>query len=148
MEWVLPQITKDFSAVAKCLHCLTEKGRPFAWTTECQEAFKLLKSHLINFQIRAHPDFTVPLILDTDACNQAIGVVLSQDIGGKECVIANAIRTLTKCERIYCVTRKELLALVHFVKHFKHYSYDKGFLIRNDHASVRLLFSLKTQRVT
>ena len=102
---------KGFSAIAKCLHRLTEKGRQFAWTTECQEAFELLKSHLINSPILAHPDFTVPFILDTDATDQAIGAVLSQNIGDRECVIAYASRTLTKCERRYCVTRKELLAV-------------------------------------
>ena len=134
---------KGFSAIAKCLHRLTEKGRQFAWTTECQEAFELLKSHLINSPILAHPDFTVPFILDTDASDQAIGAVLSQNIGGRQCVIAYASRTLTKCERRYCVTRKELLAVVHFVKHFKHYLYGKEFLIRSDHGSLRWLFKFK-----
>ena len=69
--------------------------------------------------------------------------MLSQSIGGRECVIAYASRTLTKCERRYCVTRKELLAVVHFVKHFKHYLYGKEFLIRSDHGSLRWLFKFK-----
>jgi len=51
-------------------------------------------------------------VLDTDASNTGIGAVLSQTQGGEEKVIAYFSRSLTKAERRYCVTRKELLALV------------------------------------
>lgn len=60
-------------------------------------------------------------ILDTDASSFAIGPVGSQIQDGKERVIAYASRTLTKPERNYCVTRREMLAVVHFTKYFKHY---------------------------
>jgi hypothetical protein len=59
------------------------------------------------------------LILDTDASNISIGAVLSQKINDEERPIAYASRTLTKAERQYCVTRKELLAVVYFTKYFK-----------------------------
>jgi len=53
-----------------------------------------------------------PFILDTDACDVSIGGVLSQVQDGEERVIAYASRSLSKQERNYCVTRKELLAVV------------------------------------
>ena len=137
---------KNLSAIAKCVHTLTEKGKPFVLTNQCQEAFESLKYHLTNSPILMHPDFTLPFILDTDASDQAIGAVLSQNIDGSERVIAYASRTLTKCERKYCVTRKELLSVVHFVKHFKHYLYGKEFLVRSDHGSLRWLFRFKKSR--
>ena len=58
-------------------------------------------------------------------------------------MIAYASRTLTKSERRYFVTRKELLALVHFVKYFRHYLYGKTFTVRTDHGSLRWLMQLK-----
>jgi hypothetical protein len=100
----------------KYLHKLTEKGRKFEWTNECQSAFEELKNQLVSSPILAHPDFSKTFILDTDASNEAIGAVLSQEIDGKERPIAFASRTLTKPERRYCATRKELLAVVFFVK--------------------------------
>ncbi len=69
--------------------------------------------------------------------------MLSQNIDGQERVIAFASRTLTKSERRYCVTRKELLALVHFVKYFRHYLYGKKFKVRTDHGSLRWLMKFK-----
>lgn len=134
---------KDFSSIAKCLHTLTEKGADFKWTSDCQSAFDTLKLRLTNAPILGHPDFDHRFILDTDASNVSIGAVLSQNIDGTERVVAYASRTLTKCERRYCVTRKELLAFVHFVKHFQHYVCGKEFIVRTDHSSLKWLFQFK-----
>ena len=102
------------------MHKLTEKGQAFVWTKACDTAFETLKNKLVAAPILAHPDFSKAFVLDTDASDQAIGAVLSQIIDGQERVIAYASRTLTKSERRFCVTRKELLALVHFVKYEGH----------------------------
>ena len=77
------------------------------------------------------PNFDEPFILDTDASNTAIGAVLSHNIEGQEKVVAYASRALTKSERKYCVKRKELLAVVHFVKYFRHYLYGKKIQSKN-----------------
>ena len=69
---------KNFASVAKPLHKLTEKGKKFVWSTECQHAFELLKAKLTDTPILTYPDFSKPFILDTDASDQSIGAVLSQ----------------------------------------------------------------------
>ena len=132
-----------FSNIAKPLYKLTEKRTPFVWTEECAEAFKVLKEKLVQSPILAHPDFTKPFILDVHASDKCIGAVLSQETDDGECVIAYGSRTLTQSERRYCVTRKELLALVTFVKFFRHYLYGKKFLVRTDHGSLRWLMNFK-----
>ena len=133
----------DFAGIAKPLHRLTEKGVAYVWTDECSNAFESLKQKMAKAPVLAHPDFSQRFILDTDASDLAIGAVLSQKIDGQEHVIAYASRTLTKSERRYCVTRKELLALVHFVKYFRHYLYGKPFTARTDHGSLRWLMNFK-----
>ena len=50
-----------------------------------------------------------------------LGAVLSQEHEGNERVVAYASRVLSKAEKRYCATRKELLAVVTFVKHFRAY---------------------------
>ena len=85
----------------------------------------MLKQKLTEAPILAYPDFGKEFLLDTDASDVAIAAVLSQNIDGKEHVIAYASKRLSKCERWYCVTRKELLAVVNYVKHFRYYLYGK-----------------------
>lgn len=103
-----------------------------------------MKSKLVNAPILKYPDFSRQYTLDTDASNLAIGAVLSQKSDdGQEHVVAYASRTLSKSERRYCVTRKELLAVVNFVKHFKPYLYGRKFTVRTDHGSLRWLLNFK-----
>ncbi|MBJ4999897.1 hypothetical protein JGF38_23160, partial [Salmonella enterica subsp. enterica serovar Hadar] len=71
-------------------------------------------------------------ILDTDASNTGIGAVLSQVRDGQEKVSAYFSKSLSKPERNYCVTQKELLAIVRAVEHFHHYLYGPKFLVRTD----------------
>ena len=82
-------------------------------------------------------------MLDTDASNEGIGAVLSQVEDGKETVIAYASRVLTKAERAYCVTRRELLAVVTFIQHFRVYLLGRHFVIRTDHGSLTWLRSFR-----
>lgn len=80
---------------------------------------------------------TTNSFFDTDASNESIGIGLSQNINGTETVLAYANRTMTKCKRR---TRKELLAVVHFVKHFRHYLCGKEFIVQTDHSLLKWLF--------
>ena len=141
------RFVKNFAQIAAPLHRLTEKHRQFQWTPECQKSFNALKVALVNAPVLAFPDVSPeaePFILDTDASETGIGAVLSQrGADGLEHVIAYASRSLTKCERNYCTTRKEMLALVHFVKYFKHYLLGKHFVVRTDHESLKWLQNFK-----
>ena len=133
----------NFSAIAKPLTKLTEKEQEFKWGVEQEDAWRELKSRLIHAPVLAYPDPTVEFILDTDASAYGIGAVISQVQDDVEKVIAYGSRTLTKEERRYCVTRRELLAVVYFVKHFRHYLYGHTFTVRTDHGALRWLINFK-----
>ncbi|BHF76431.1 hypothetical protein SprV_0501952900 [Sparganum proliferum] len=61
-------------------------------------------------------------ILAIDASDTAISAVLSQQQrDGTERVIQYLSRTLTEAERRYCVTRKEMVPLRHYVEEFRPY---------------------------
>ena len=132
---------KDFALIAKPLHKLTERNCVFRWT---QSAFEVLRHHLIVSPVLAFPDFSKPFIVDTDASDTGIGAVLSQvDEDGGEQVIAYGSRLLTKEERRYCVTRRELLAVVTFTRQFRSYILGQRFLLRTDHGSLTWLRNFK-----
>ena len=90
-----------------------------------------------------YPDPNRQFALDTDASHLAIGAVLSQMIDGKEYPVAYFSRTLNQPEKQYCITRKELLAVVQSIEHFHPYLYGRHFLVRTDHASLQWLLSFK-----
>ncbi|GFU49392.1 hypothetical protein TNCV_2161901 [Trichonephila clavipes] len=94
---------------------------------ECEDSFLQLKEDLTSSPILIYPQPDKPFILDTDASNESVGAVLSQEIDGQERVVAYWSKCLSKPERNYCVTRKELLAIVKAIEHFHHYLYGQNF---------------------
>ena len=133
----------NFASVARDLHVLTEHGHVFKWTDSCQKAFEELKHALSSAPVLAYPRQGIRFMLDTDASNTGIGAVLSQVQDDQERVIAYYSRTLSKSERNYCVTRRELLAVVEAIKHFHKYLYGQEFSLRTDHSALQWLLHFK-----
>ncbi|GFS96554.1 retrovirus-related Pol polyprotein from transposon 412 [Trichonephila clavipes] len=137
------KFVKGFSNIARPLHKLTESKQKFQWTKECEDSFLQLKEALTSSPILIYPQPDKPFILDTDASNESVEAVLSQEIDGQERVVAYWSKCLSKPERNYCVTRKELLAIVKAIEHFHHYLYGQKFLLRTDHASLTWLMNFR-----
>ena len=132
---------KGFAAVACPLHKLTEKNKVFEWDEACDQSFQQLKNILIEAPILAYPRADGQYILVTGASGYGLGGVLSQVQDGEERVIAYVSKTRAK--RNYCVTRRELMAVVKFVKHFKQYLYGREVIVRTDHAALKWLLNFK-----
>ncbi|KAA3682395.1 uncharacterized protein DEA37_0014644 [Paragonimus westermani] len=131
-----------FAEIASSLHQLTEEGKKFVWSTGCHAAFNTLKDKLSSPIILAIPDFSPlagPFIPDNDATDLAMGAVLSQKSANAEVVIAYASRQFDKRERRNCTTRRKMLALVYFLKHFPPYLLGKPFKVRTDHQALQWL---------
>jgi hypothetical protein len=107
-----------FADLAKPLTRLTKEKRMFEWSTETETAFHTLKEALCTAPVLGYPRPGEKFIVNTEASNMGIGVVLSQVQDGGERVIAYFSKTLSKAERNYCVTRWELLAIVKTLEHF------------------------------
>ena len=133
------KFVKGYSHIAGPLNRLMKKDQPFNWTEDCQKAFDDLKAALTSPPVLALPNDEDTFILDTDAAQSSIGAVLSQLQNGEERVVAYAGRTLNRNEENYCITRKELLAIVHFTKLFRQYLLGREFRIRTDHAALSWL---------
>ena len=94
----------------------------------------------------------IPFILTTDWSKVAVGAVLSQqqpvnyndpDSEEREFVIAYASRGLTPAESHYAPTEGKCLALVWATRKFKQYLHGQRFLMRTDHAALKLLQSAR-----
>ncbi|KAH9670137.1 Endonuclease [Citrus sinensis] len=108
---------KGYSAKAAPLTELLKKNRTWHWSKECQRAFGELKKAIFEQPILALPDHTKPFEVQTDASDFAIGGVLMQ-----EChPIAFESRKLNDTERRYTVQEKEMTAIVHCLRVWRHY---------------------------
>jgi hypothetical protein len=72
---------RDYSSIASPLYNLTEKGKTFYWSNECNHAFRTLKKYLTTAPLlvtpRTGPNST--FVISTDASNKGIGAVLLQE---------------------------------------------------------------------
>src|SRR6218665_1556158 len=155
-EWPTPNRVKDvraflglssyyrrfvpnFAHIARPLHSLTRKGQRFEWSESCERSFQALKRSLLEAPILGLPNDTDCYVLDTDASGEAIGAVLSQIQDSTERVICYGSRVCSPAKRNYDVTRRELLAIVFFLKTFRPYLLGRKFLLRTDHSALQWL---------
>ena len=122
---------KDFAQIAAPLNAMSEKNCNFEWSETCQQSMDTLKKLLTTAPLLVMPNSTDPFILDTDASQCTIGGVLSQIQDGVEHPVAYASKKLSRAEMNYCVTRKELRAVVFFLKYFRHYLLGRKFTSQN-----------------
>ena len=102
-------------------------------------AFETLRDALTKAPILAHPDWTAPFEVHTDASHKGLGAVLCHKIDGKEAVIAYASRAVSKTEAPWSTWELEALAMIWAVRHFKMYLYNTHFVIRTDSEAARRL---------
>ena len=134
---------QDFAKITHPLHQLTEKSKDFFWNSEAQEAFKFLKARLTSAPIMAFPSMREPFILYTDASQQSICAVFNQIRNGSERVICHASKSFSKAQSQNSTTKRELLSIVIFTKHFKHYLLGRKFQIVTDHRALLWLHNFK-----
>ena len=89
----------NFAKIASPLQSLTRKGAQFRWTDECERSFQALKEKLTSAPVLSYPSFEKPFVLETDACIEGLGAVLSQlQDDGFLHPVAYASRSLTSAQ--------------------------------------------------
>lgn len=69
---------KEYAKIAAPMTNLL-KMNAFLWSDSIEENFKALKAAMLKTPILAYPDFQKEFVVETNACNAEIGVVLSQE---------------------------------------------------------------------
>ena len=112
---------QGYAAICRPMPALLNKGKVFAWMTECKTAFQALKEALVCAPMLALLDFSEPFKsfeVICDASGFSIGAVLMQT--GKPIVpIAFEGRRMKDAETRHTAGEQELLA-VHTVHHALH----------------------------
>ena len=131
------------AGIARPLYQLTKPKSAFEWTDECDVAFNRLKECITTTPVLSFPNPLDPFILDTDASDHSVGAALYQLQEGREVPIGFSSMLLTPEQRKYCTTRRELLAIVAFTRHFRHYLLGQEFVVRTDHSSLSWLYRFR-----
>ena len=134
----------NFSGIATPLYRLLKVDVPFVWSEDCELAFNKLKLQLNQKTQLAHPDYSLPFILFTDASNYAIGACLAQEDGeGNLRPLAYFSKSLNKTERNYSTTKKEAFALVKALQHFQYVVTGYKIIVCTDHRGLVSIFNKK-----
>ena len=80
----------NFSKIAKPLTELLRKNTTFEWNHRAEDALVTLKDLQTNEPLAQYRDFTRPFVLTTDASNEALGAISSQDTIGQDLPISYA----------------------------------------------------------
>lgn len=126
---------KDFSKIAKPLAQLLVKDVLFNYSSECDEAFKILKEKSITAPILVAPDWNLPFELMCDASDTTVGAVLGQRKDKIFRPIYYASRTSNQVN--YATTEKELLAIAFAFDKFRAYLIGTKVIVYTDHSTLK-----------
>jgi hypothetical protein len=154
------RFAERIAPIARLLH----DDEPQVWTDKRQAAFEDLKQAMTNAPILAHPDFSLPFYLQTDACKTAVSGVLTQFVpcdnssdavnnsfkgrtrlmnGQKfrEVVIGYFSKINSDHDAKMAATELECLALVLAPNHFRPYVWGRPVTVETDAAALKWLLS-------
>ena len=126
-----------FAEIARLIHLLTEKNKPFVWRDKQQKTFEHLKQCLVTAPVLSLPCDECRYVHDSDASDEALDLVLQQEQDGMLKVIAYASRVLQPAE---ITTARLVLAAIYGLKHFRQFLLGRRFVFRTDNAALISLF--------
>ena len=130
-------IHSRFAKIARPLHDLTKRSTLWNWTTQHQDSFDELKFKMITAPVLIQPDLSKTFIIQTDASDEGLGVVLTQrDDQRLKHPITYTSRKLSDLELKYTTTEKECLAVRWAIEHFDHYLCYQPFEVMTDHSAL------------
>ena len=120
---------QGYSKIAQPLLDLTKKAVVWAWDKPQQCTFEELKTWMCSWPVLTQPNFDKPFFLQTDASTYGMGTILSQE--GEHHAVASQkpklhpityySATFTPTERNYNIYKRELLAIMKALTHWRHY---------------------------
>ena len=134
----------NMSTRLKPLYSLLQKGIPFVWSKECNQAFINCKQDLLRSNVLVHYDCNKEIRLACDASPYGLGAVISHVIDGHEKPIAYSSRTLTPAEKGYAQIEKEALSIIFGVTKFHKYLYGRRFTLVTDHKPLLAILGPKS----
>ena len=113
-----------------------DKAGKAIWTDTERKSFFEIRDILSSEPVLAHPDWSQPFEVHTDASQEGLGAVLVQRRTGREHSIMYASRAITAAEQPFAIWELEALAVVWACRLFRMYLYGTRFKIITDSQAV------------
>ena len=127
---------EGFLKIVNPITSLEKKGKSIVWDLKCEEWFNKLKVLLTTALILKIADPNNDFVLCTDACNEGLGGILTQE--GH--VIAYESRKLKTNENNYATYDLDLATIIHSLKMWHHHLIGRIFLLMSNNISLKYLF--------
>ena len=113
------------------------------WNDELESSFKEIKCMVSAETLLSYPNWKLPFTVHTDAYDKQLGAVISQN----NRPITLLYSKLSKTQRNYTTTEKELLAIVECLKQFRGIIFGYEINVFSDHKNLVYAATLsKSQR--
>lgn len=122
----------NFAQKAKPMFCLIKKDVPFLWNDACEKSFNQLKEALITPPVLIYPNYAETFIITTDSSDTCVGSMLSQGEIPNDKPIMYFSKVLNNAQQRYSSVEKELMAIIFSIEAFRHFIYNRSFLIITD----------------
>ena len=129
----------NFTTIAHLLHKTSGTSFVLSWTEEAQDDLETLRARLTSTLILAFPCLQQLFVPYTDPSQFAMGAVFAQVKDGMQKAICYASKTPSMSQTRYSATRRELLTIVNFTRHFRHYLLGRKFTLVTDHRALQWL---------
>ena len=149
---------QKFAHHASCLYDLTglPKGAPIKLSKEQKEAWRHLRDALVQTPLLRPFDWTLPVVLETDASVICCGAVLLQphpyinsesSVNAKTTLhpVAYMSKKLTPTQQRYATQERELLAVTMALEQWRHWLEGADITVVTDHDSLKLLRTKQEQ---
>ena len=136
------KFVQDYGTIAAPLTALLQKDG-FAWNDAATAAFLALKAAITSAPVLALPDFQQEFIVECDASTHGFGAVLLQD----KHPIAFFSRPVAPRHRALAAYERELIGLVHAIRHWRPYLWGRRFTVRTDHYSLKFLLDQRLSTI-
>jgi hypothetical protein len=132
----------SYGTIAAPLTALLRK-EGFSWTAEAAAAFAALKDAVTAAPVLTMPGFAKPFVVECDASSHGFGAVLVQDSHP----IAFFSRPVAPRHRALTAYERELIGLVHAVRHWRPYLWGRHFVVKTDHYSLKYLLDQRLSTI-
>jgi hypothetical protein len=138
-----------YANIIRPLNDLLKKDTPFEWKPEHTEAMDQLAYAVSINPVLRRPDYEKPFFLEVDASQYATGAVLCQkDEQNRMRIVGSVSRSFNPAERNYDIHDRELLAIIHGLRAWRHLFLSSPHVITilTDHKN--LTYYRHVQRIT